>query len=61
MPGWGRLGGRRMHALTSSAGASARNGSADGGVARTRLGYDVLVKLEVDELLERECMKIDGV
>jgi hypothetical protein len=26
------------------------------GVARTRLAYEVLVKLKVDELLERECI-----
>jgi Replication initiator protein A len=27
------------------------------GVARTRLGYEVLVKLKVDELLEQECVR----
>jgi hypothetical protein len=29
------------------------------GVARTRLGYDVLVKLKMDELLEREYLPTD--
>jgi hypothetical protein len=31
--------------------------SADG-VARTRLGYEVLVKLKMDELLEQECGRL---
>ena len=30
------------------------------GVARTRLGYEVLVKLKVDELLERDYLPADG-
>jgi hypothetical protein len=30
------------------------------GVPRTRLGYEVLVKLKVDELLEREYLPADG-
>jgi hypothetical protein len=29
------------------------------GVARTRLGYEVLVKLKMDDLLERECLPTD--
>jgi hypothetical protein len=29
------------------------------GVARTRLGYEVLVKLKVDEFLEREYLPTD--
>ena len=29
------------------------------GVARTRLGYEVLVKLKVEEFLERECVPTD--
>ena len=29
------------------------------GVARTRLGYEVLVKLKVDELLEQEYLPTD--
>jgi hypothetical protein len=39
---------------TSSAAASARSRRAADGVARTRLGYDVLVKLKLDELLLEE-------
>jgi hypothetical protein len=31
------------------------------GVARTRLGYEVLVKLKMDELLERECIHMPEV
>jgi hypothetical protein len=30
------------------------------GVARTRLGYEMLVKLKVDELLEREYLPTDA-
>jgi hypothetical protein len=30
------------------------------GVARTRLGYEMLVKLKVDELMERESMQMSG-
>jgi hypothetical protein len=32
---------------------------AEDGVERARLGYDVLVKLKMDELLEREFMPMD--
>jgi hypothetical protein len=33
----------------------AQEALASEGVAHTRLGYDILVKLKLDELLEREC------
>jgi hypothetical protein len=33
--------------------------AAAGGVDRTRLGYEVLVKLKMDDLLEREFIQIE--
>jgi hypothetical protein len=41
--------------------ARAEEALAADGVARTRLGYEVLVKLKMDDLLEREDMPMGGV
>ena len=54
----------RRAALSGEALATLRHRAeealANDGVARTRLGYEVLVKLKVDELLERDYLAVDG-